>query len=179
MVEKIAGQRKTDQRLDLRKQDLQNTESVLQERQEQLFKAYDILTEKIFLFERECDTLRTRKRQLIMLESKVQQTVKDKFDEIAKMLTSHRTHSSVNNNYNISIGLNERYLEFEGRVDQLTDLVDKMIGVLFQSKGALFDKLVEQKQLLKDPQKLDASVNRAIDLAFEKRDLTNLTEDLS
>ena len=54
-----------------------------------------------------------------------------------------------------------------------------MIGVLFQSKGALFDKLVEQKQLLKDPQKLDASVNRAIDLAFEKRDLTNLTEDLS
>ena len=86
-----------------------------------------------------------------MLESKVQQTVKEKFDEIAKMLTDHRSHSSVNNNFNINIGLSRGYVEFEGKVDQLTNLVDKMIRVLFQSKGALFDKLVEQKQLLKDP----------------------------
>jgi len=49
----------------------------MQERQEQLFKAYDTLTEKIFLFERECDSLRTRKRQLISLEARVQSTVKE------------------------------------------------------------------------------------------------------
>ena len=50
---------------------------MVQERQEQLFKAYDALTEKIFLFERECDTLRTRKRQLIMLESRVHKSVQE------------------------------------------------------------------------------------------------------
>ena len=44
-----------------------------------------------------------------MLESKVQQTVKEKFDEIAKMLTDRRTnHNSVNQNFNINVqsGLN-------------------------------------------------------------------------
>ena len=86
-----------------------------------------------------------------MLESKVQQTVKEKFDEIAKMLTEHRTHSSVQQNVNINFDLSQKYKDFEGRVDQLTQLVEKMIRVLFQSKGALFDKLIEQKQLLKDP----------------------------
>ena len=61
------------------------------------------------------------------------------------MLTEHRTHSSVNQNVNINFDLGQRYKEFEGRVDQLTQLVEKMIRVLFQSKGALFDKLIEQK----------------------------------
>lgn len=56
---------------------VEQSEKVMQERQEQLFKAYDTLTEKIFLFERECDSLRTRKRQLISLEARVQSTVKE------------------------------------------------------------------------------------------------------
>ena len=45
--------------------------------------------------------------------------------------------------------MGQKYKDFEGRVDQLTQLVEKMIRVLFQSKGALFDKLIEQKQLFK------------------------------
>ena len=59
---------------------------MVQERQEQLFKAYDALTEKIFLFERECDTLRTRKRQLIMLESRVHKSVQEQFETIQRLL---------------------------------------------------------------------------------------------
>ena len=113
---------------------MQNTEKVLQDRQEQLFKAYDTLTEKIFLFERECDTLRTRKRQLIMLESKVQQTVKDKFDEIAKMLVDHRMkHSSIQQNFNVNVhgGLDFQYKALEERVDQLTGLVSRICRILF------------------------------------------------
>ena len=39
------------------------------------------------MFERECETLRTRKRQLIMLEARVQQTVKEKFETLQKLIT--------------------------------------------------------------------------------------------
>ena len=79
----------------------------MQERQEQLFKAYDTLTEKIFLFERECDSLRTRKRQLIMLESRVHQTVTEQFESLQK--TIEKTMSSkpmhVSNQHHVTLNV--------------------------------------------------------------------------
>ena len=80
----------------------------MQERQEQLFKAYDTLTEKIFLFERECDSLRTRKRQLIMLESRVHQTVTEQFESlqktIEKTMSSKPTHVSNQQHVTVNVG---------------------------------------------------------------------------
>ena len=43
----------------------------------------------------------------------------------------------------------------------------------------MFDKLIEQKQTLKDPAKLDANVSRAIDLAFDNKELASISGDLS
>ena len=54
-----------------------------------------------------------------------------------------------------------------------------MCRVLFQSKGHIFNKLIEQKQNLKDPAKIDASISQAIDLAFENKELTNLSAELN
>ena len=68
---------------------------------------------------------------------------------------------------------------FEERVDQLTDLVSRVCRILFQSKGAVFDKLIEQKKTLKDPAKLDANVSRAIDLAFDNKELASISGELS
>jgi len=54
----------------------------LKDQQEQLFRAYDTLTEKIFMFQRECDNLKVRKRQLLVMEAKVHEVVKTKFREL-------------------------------------------------------------------------------------------------
>ena len=58
MTEVTEKERKINQRTT----QIEVSEKVVAERQEQLFKAYDALTEKIFMFERECDNLRSRKR---------------------------------------------------------------------------------------------------------------------
>ena len=134
------------------------------------------------MFERECDTLRARKRQLITLESKVQETIKNNFDEFARMLTDHRMnatpirHGAV---FNVQNNISIQYKQFEEHVDQLTNLVTRTCQILFQGKGQLFNKLIEQKKLLQDPAKMDASVSQAIDLAFDNKELASVSLELS
>ena len=86
------------------------------------------------MFERECDTLRARKRQLITLESKVQETIKNNFDEFARMLIDHRMnatpirHGAV---FNVQNNISIQYKQFEEHVDQLTNLVTRTCQILF------------------------------------------------
>ncbi len=43
----------------------------MSEKQEQLFRAFDTLTEKIFQFERDCDELKLRKAQVLEIEQRI------------------------------------------------------------------------------------------------------------
>ena len=47
---------------------------------------------------------------------------------------------------------------------------------MFQSKGQIFNKLIEMKQ--GDPEKIQTDVSRAIDLNFDNRDLAVLSASL-
>ena len=79
----------------------------------------------------------------------------------------------------MNTGLKTQYKQFEAHVDQLTNLVTRICRILFQGKGQLFNKLIEQKQNLRDPAKMDASVSQAIDLAFDNKDLVGISDELS
>ena len=46
---------------------------------------------------------------------------------------------------------------------------------MFQSKGQLFNKMLEQKRSLNDPQKIETDISRALDLAFDNKDLAVLS----
>ena len=56
----------------------------------------------------------------------------------------------------------------------MNDLVNKLCSVLFQSKGQFFNKMLEQKRSLNDPQKIETDVSRALDLAFDNKDFAAL-----
>lgn len=49
-----------------------------------MFKSYDLLTEKIYQFERGCDDLRNKKRKLLMQEQKFHQLISAKFQDLER-----------------------------------------------------------------------------------------------
>jgi hypothetical protein len=48
-------------------------DSSIREKRNQLFRSYDMLTEKIYQFERECEKLKAKKSKMVLQQQKVNQ----------------------------------------------------------------------------------------------------------
>ena len=50
-------------------------------------------------------------------------------------------------------------------------VISDLCGLLFSQKGKLYNKMLEAKQRLNDPKRLEDSLKTALDLAFTNKDL--------
>ena len=69
----VLEERRSD--IEKREEKVREQEVSLKEKRNQLFKSYDSLTEKIYSFERECERLKARKRQMLIQSQKINQAI--------------------------------------------------------------------------------------------------------
>ena len=53
--------------------------------------------------------------------------------------------------------------------------MQRVCQIFGQGKGKIFDRMLELKRTINDPQKIDTDASRALDLAFDHKDIVNLT----
>ena len=90
------------------------------------------------------------------------------------MLRPKHVSSQQNVTINVHESLQPQMQFLEERVDQLNELVEKVCSIFFQSKGHFFNRMLELKRSMNDPQRIDTDVSRALGLAFDHRDLSGL-----
>eukprot|EP00347_Sterkiella_histriomuscorum_P002591 403367553 len=161
---------------------IQEQERQIKAQKNQLFKSYDILTEKIYDFERECDKLRNKKRQFLIQQQKFNLTISQKYEELEKQklgvieseykskqmikqqqqLSQPETLIPIKNKQKII----EHYQSILSQLTSCTDRIDQTNQIFTNNKHLIQTKLQSQRDL--DIHKIDEALDFAFSLGHQK-----------
>ncbi|CDW78118.1 UNKNOWN [Stylonychia lemnae] len=173
ITEKLQLMSDIQKQLQAKESKILEQETNLKEKRNQLFKSYDLLTEKIYDFERECDKLKNKKRQFLISQQKFNAYIQEKFEELEKRQisfiegksASKRKSTAKFNDSTILIENDKRQQLvqiFQSMLQQVSKATEKFTEVnntLFQNNKSYRKKIHNNQEDIK-------IINEAIDFAF-------------